>query len=405
MLGGVIVHYAEIAVKGRNRPVFIRRLADNLEAALAGLPVRPVVRMSGRLWIPSTAPLDPAPLHERMQTVFGVASYAPAVRVPMSLEAIKAKALALVEGRSYATFRVSARRAFKNLPLASMDVNREVGAHLVQHRPAKVQLKGADLDLHVEMVPDGAYLYADTFPGLGGLPVGVTGKVAVLLSGGIDSPVAAWRMQRRGCRVVLVHFHSHPFVSRASQDKAMDLAAQLARYQSRVRLHLVPFGELQRDIVTTVPPPLRVVLYRRFMLRLAATLAARERARALVTGESLAQVASQTLANMVAIDEASPMTVLRPVVGFDKNEIINEAKRLGTYAISIVPDQDCCQLFVPKHPETHASLDEVKAAEATLAKDALCASALSRVETRDFQAPWYERAPEPKPRADAPAEV
>ncbi|MBI3179322.1 MAG: tRNA 4-thiouridine(8) synthase ThiI [Deltaproteobacteria bacterium] len=281
-----------------------------------------------------------------------------------------------------------------------MDVNREVGAHLVQNHPAKVQLVGADLDLHVEMVPDGAYLYADTFPGLGGLPVSVTGKVAVLLSGGIDSPVAAWRMQRRGCRVVLIHFHSHPLVSRASQDKAADLAARLARYQGRVRLHLVPFGEVQRDIVTTVPPPLRVVLYRRFMLRLAAALAERERARALVTGESLAQVASQTLANMVVIDEAAPMTVLRPLVGFDKNEIIQEAKRLGTYDISIVPDQDCCQLFVPKHPETHATLDQGQGAEATLAVDPMCASALARVETRDFAAPWTVRASEPAVRAE-----
>jgi thiamine biosynthesis protein ThiI len=216
----------------------------------------------------------------------------------------------------------------------------------------------------IEILPDGAYLSAGKLAGAGGLPVGVTGRGVVLLSGGIDSPVAAYRMMRRGLRVDFVHFHSYPLVSAASREKACDLAAHLTRYEARSTLMLVPFADVQRAIVARAPRPLRVVLYRRFMLRIASALAAQLGAQALVTGESLGQVASQTLENMTVIERAASLPMFRPLVGMDKNEIINEARRLGTFETSILPDQDCCSLFIPAHPETRARLDQVEAAEA-----------------------------------------
>lgn len=401
---GIILHYAEIATKGRNRPAFIKRLAQNTGQAIAGLPLGRVTRLSGRLWIPKRGDaLDLELVAERLGTVYGLSHWSPAARTRLDLDAIKAAALDAVRDLTYETFRVSSRRAFKDLPLGSLEVDREVGAFLVAEKPATVKLKGADVQVYVEMTPGGAYIYTERRGGLLGLPVGITGHVACLLSGGIDSPVAVARMQRRGCRATLIHFHSHPFLSRSSQDKAIDLAAHLARYQRHITLHRVPFGELQREVVTTAPPALRVVLYRRFMLRLAGRIGASAGARALVTGESLAQVASQTLTNMVVIDPASPMPVLRPLIGYDKQEIIEQARLLGTYETSIVPDQDCCTLFVPKNPQTHARLEEVEAAEAQLDVDGLCADALARAERDELLAPWvHERPRRDEPSVEAP---
>jgi thiamine biosynthesis protein ThiI len=210
-----------------------------------------------------------------------------------------------------------------------------------------------------------------------------------MLSGGIDSPVAAARMQQRGCYLNFVHFHSHPFVSRASIEKAEELGEILAQYQYDGVIHMVPFGELQREIVDNTPEGLRVILYRRFMVRIAAEIAKRHKARALVTGEALGQVASQTLTNMITVDEASPIPILRPLVGFDKHEIIEHAQRLKSYEISIIPDQDCCQLFMPKNPETHARLERVLEAEKNLDLEKLIEEALTRIELVEVRAPWW----------------
>jgi tRNA uracil 4-sulfurtransferase len=211
--------------------------------------------------------------------------------------------------------------------------------------------------------------------------------VVCLLSGGIDSPVAAWRMMRRGCRAIFVHFHSYPVLSRASQEKARELAAMLTRYQYSSRLLLVPFADLQQQIILSVPPALRVVLYRRFMMRIAEEVARRHRARALVTGEVVGQVASQTLENMNRINEVVTLPVLRPLVGMDKEEITLEAQRLGTYPVSIIPDQDCCTLFTPRHPATAAGRREVEAAEAGLPAAAMIEQALAGAEVEHFAFP------------------
>ncbi|HJU29099.1 MAG TPA: tRNA uracil 4-sulfurtransferase ThiI, partial [Candidatus Binataceae bacterium] len=236
------------------------------------------------------------------------------------------------------------------------------------------------LTISIEILPHAAYMSAGKIAGAGGLPVGTTGRGLVLLSGGIDSPVAAYRMMRRGMRVNFLHFHSYPLVSAASREKACDLAAHLTRFQGHSTLMLAPFANVQREIVARAPRPLRVVLYRRFMMRIAGVLAKKCGAQALISGESLGQVASQTLENLIVIERAAPLAILRPLVGMDKNEIVAEARRLGTFETSILPDQDCCSLFVPHHPETHARLAEVEAAEAVFDIGRMVADVADRTE-------------------------
>jgi len=307
--------------------------------------------------------------------------------VPLDIEALKREAVSAARGHRAKTFRVATRRADKRFPLNSMEIDRQVGAEVASVLGLKVDLNDPELTITIEILPGSAYIAGGKHPGAGGLPVGISGRATVLLSGGIDSPVAACRMMRRGLHVDFVHFHSHPLVSSASREKAHDLAVHLTRYEARSTLAQVPFADVQREIVARTLRPLRVVLYRRFMLRIASVIAMRNGSAALVTGESLGQVASQTLENMTVIEKAAALPILRPLVGIDKNEIIVEARRLGTFETSILPDQDCCSLFVPAHPETHARLDEVLAAEAQFDLDAMVSVAVARTEIEQLEFP------------------
>ena len=266
-----------------------------------------------------------------------------------------------------------------------------MGARIKGDRGWAVNLSAPELTVHVEVLNDRAFYFFGKQRGVGGLPVGVSGRVACLLSGGIDSPVAAWRMIRRGCRAQLIHFHGYPFQTTASQDKARALAEILTRYQLRSRLYLVPFGEVQRQVVVSVPAPIRVVIYRRLMLRIAERLATWEGAQALVTGDSVGQVASQTLDNLVAVGSAATLPVFRPLVGMDKEEVVADAQRIGTYATSILPDEDCCQLFTPRNPLTRATSDEVDAAEASLPLADLIELAVPAPSSRTSSGRWYNR--------------
>ena len=279
------------------------------------------------------------------------------------------------------------RRGDKRFPMNSMEVDREVGAAIVDAFGYRVDLHDPELTVSIEILADAAFVSAGKIAGPGGLPVGVSGRALTLISGGIDSPVAAYRMMRRGLTLDFVHFHAYPLVSAASLEKACDLVAQLTRYQSRSTLALVPFGMLQREIVARSDRPLRVLMYRRFMMRIASTLAHRFRARALVTGESLGQVASQTLDNLAVIENAARLPVMRPLLGMDKNEIVEQARAISTFETSIQPDQDCCTLFVPEHPETRARLEEVEAMEARFDVDRMVADAVSATEVRRFTFP------------------
>ena len=350
-----IVHYHEVSLKRGNRPLFLRHLARNLERATSDVgPVR-LRQLSGRIMLDLDRNLHPEVVRDRLARVCGVASVALAYRVASTLEAMKDVIAQLLEGRHFASFRISARRAFKTYPLTSVELNRELGAFVVERTGARVDLHHAELEIHIEVLPAETFVYVNRVAGPGGLPVGASGTVVALLSGGIDSPVAAWRLIKRGCRVVFVHFHSVPYLPDISQHKARALVERLTEWQYASQLFIVPFGEIQREIVLSVPGPARVVVYRRMMIRIAEVLALQVGAAALVTGESLGQVASQTLENIARIDEAASMPVFRPLIGTDKLEITAEAQRLGTFEISIEPDADCCTLFTPKHPATRMS--------------------------------------------------
>jgi thiamine biosynthesis protein ThiI len=383
----LLVHYHELGLKGGNRPLFLRHLARNLRQAVSDLGPASLRQVSGRLLLELDTHPDPAAVRDRVRRVCGVASAALAYRVVSTVEAMKAAVAELIAGRRFASFRISARRAFKTYPLTSVELNRQLGAFVLERVATRVDLREPALEIHVEVMPAETFVYVDPEPGPGGLPVGASGVVAALLSGGIDSPVAAWRMMKRGCRVVFVHFHSVPYLPATSQAKARALVERLTEWQYDSTLVLVPFGEIQREVVLTVPPPARVVIYRRLMIRIAEALARKHGALALTTGESLGQVASQTLSNIARIDEAATMPILRPLIGMDKLEITEEARRLGTFETSIEPDADCCTLFVPKHPATRMSEHEVGAIESRLEIPRLVAAGCDGASVEAFAFP------------------
>lgn len=380
-----IAHYHEIALKGRNRPFFIDCLLANIRRVLAGVGLRQAISVHNSVLLELDDDVRWDEARSRLQRVFGLATFSLVERSALDLDAIKAATQRAIDGKSFQTFRVTARRADKRFPLTSEQLNRELGTFVQSVTHAPVSLKQPDLTVYVEILSREALVYAEKVPGPGGLPVGSGGRVAVLLSGGIDSPVAAYRLLRRGCRVTFVHFHSHPFLDASSKQKAQELVELLDDYQGNSRLYLVPFGEVQRQIVLTAPAPYRTVLYRRFMVRFASRIARAEGAGALVTGESLGQVASQTLENMAVVEAASDLPVLRPLVGMDKLEIVRQAEHIGTFPISIQPDQDCCQLFMPRDPVTHATPAAVARAERPLDLDQLAALALSDLEVVDYR--------------------
>lgn len=383
----ILIRYHEVALKKGNRPYFLRGLKRNLALALSDLGVEEVRSLSGRLLVVLRDDADRAEAERRVASVFGVANFSVAERCPRDLEELKRRILAALEGRRFSSFRVQSKRSDKSFPFTSPDINRILGGAIKQKTGWRVDLENAELTVSVEILPDHAYFAFDKLPGAGGLPVGVSGRVVSLISGGIDSPVAAYRMMQRGCRAAFVHFHSVPYLDATSQEKARALVKLLTRHQFLSRLYLVAFGEVQRQIVAAVLRPLRVILYRRMMVRIAEEIARKEKAQALVTGESLAQVASQTLQNLAVIEGAATLPILRPLVGMDKQEIIDQARRIGTFEISTIPDQDCCQLFVPRHPATRASLAEVEEAESRLDIPALLRLAVENAEIEEFRFP------------------
>ncbi len=384
----IVIHYNEIALKGGNRPYFTARLVRNIREATADVGVTFVRVLNGRFEVELAPEADIDVVRDRISRVFGIGNFARAGRTGVDLDVLGAAIITGLEGHApVPSFRIAARRADKRHEMSSVDIERKIGAMVQSATGWKVDLGKPALKIHVEMLRDETLYSFGKELGAGGLPTGVSGRVACLLSGGIDSPVAAWRMMRRGCRVHFIHFHSYPVLSRASQEKAVELARLLTKWQLRSRLYLVPFAGIQQKALMTVDPALRVVVYRRMMLRIAEQIARKARAQALITGEVIGQVASQTLENMTVIDAASTLPVLRPLVGMDKDEIIAQAKALGTYPISIIPDQDCCTLFTPKHPATRASAGRVEEAERRLDGDSLVESALAGTVIEDFRFP------------------
>jgi thiamine biosynthesis protein ThiI len=388
----VVVHYGELALKGRNRPWFLRTLVRSISAALSDLPVIDTRALIGRIVVRLEPEADWIEVRNRLARVPGIGNFAKAERVTPDIAALTDAIGRDVSGMTAASFRVTARRADKRFPLSSPEIERTVGRRVQEVTGWPVDLSRPAVVVRVEILTDDAFYYCRREPGTGGLPVGTGGRVMALLSGGIDSPVAAWRLIRRGCRAHFVHFHSHPVLSRTSQDKARELARLLTRHQLKSRLVLVPFAGIQQRIVVTVQPALRVVVYRRMMMRIAERLAGTMGAHALVTGDSVGQVASQTVGNLAVVGRVVTMPVLRPLVGMDKEEITADAIRIGTYETSIVPDEDCCTLFTPRFPTTRASLDSVEAAERDLDIEGLVEAAVAEAVVEDFRFPMLRSA-------------
>jgi thiamine biosynthesis protein ThiI len=362
----IVIHYNELGLKKGNRDYFENALCANINTALQDCRAERAKRITGRILLPLRPDSDVPEIKSRLGHVFGIAYFGAAWASPQIVENLEANAWALIEGRSFNSFRIDTRRADKTFPHTSVEINQRVGGYVKERCGAKVDLEKADLTCWIEIVEKYALMYVERLRGPGGLPVGTSGKVVVLLSGGIDSPVAAWKMIKRGCTPIFVHFHSFPYTNKESQEKAKQIAKLLSNYSLRAKTYLVPFAEIQRHIMVDTPLDTRVILYRRYMLRLAEQIAQREKARVLVTGDSVGQVASQTIENIDVISRAVRMPILRPLIGDDKLEIVDVARRIGTYDISIQPDQDCCSLFVPKHPETKANITEIEESEARL---------------------------------------
>ena len=384
---GALIHYHEIALKGKNRSFFLRQLEANILLATRDLDCGPLKRLAGRLFLTMHAETSWEVLRQRMSRVFGIANFAPAFMMAPNLELLAQRIEEEVSSRSFRSFRVAARRAFKTFPQTSQEINEIIGARVQRICGARVDLTNPELTIYIEILPAEAFVYFDKLLGPGGLPVGTSGTVACLLSGGIDSPVAAYRMMKRGCRVVFVHFHSQPFADRTSQEKAIELVRLLTRCQFASRLYLVPFGELQQEVVSHVTGRMRIVVYRRLMLRIAEQIAHKEGAQALVTGESLGQVASQTIENIATIEQASTLPILRPLIGMDKDEITQQAQQIGSYEVSVIPDQDCCSMFLPRQVATHTTHREVELAERPLDLPRLVAQAHSAAHSLELSFP------------------
>ena len=374
------VHYAEVGLKGRNRPRFEKTLCENLERALRPLGRAKARRLYGRILVDAPDGAAPEAIAERLGRVFGVAYFSVATTFEPTREAITDRVDAFVRSRSFASFGVRVRRVDKALPFRSNELAGELGARIQSRTGARVDLEHPDLWIDLHLLHGEAILLHERMPGPGGLPVRSSGRALALVSGGIDSPVAAWLLAKRGCELSFVHFHSAPWTSDASQRKVRDALTRLGEWTGPARLFMVPFAELQQTLVREAPAEPRIVLYRRFMVRVAEALAEREGALALVTGDSVGQVSSQTLANLDTINRAATLPVLRPLVGSDKGEIIELAKRIGTYEISIEPDEDCCSFLMPRQPATWTRPGPIEAIERGLDVKALVEATLSRVE-------------------------
>lgn len=380
----LLVRYGEIGLKGGNRHLFEDRLLQNMRQSLGkDIPAR-VYKDYGRIFVELEQEEDARQALAKLQRVFGIVAINPALRVDLALENIQAAAQSLMNEakETVRTFRVTARRPNKRFPLTSQQVNEQVGAHLLRTvEGLKVKLKEPDVVVTVEIRDKFAYVYVKQVDGPGGLPVGVSSKALLLLSGGIDSPVAGWMALKRGIALEAIHFHSPPFTSERAKQKVIDLCHVLADWGETIPLHIIHFTDIQTQLRRHVPDELSMTVMRRFMVRIATKLAASRNIPALLTGESVGQVASQTLESMAAINAVTTTPILRPLVGFDKHEIVSASERIGTYDISIRPYDDCCTLFVPERPATRPSLAETEAAESKLAVDELIEAAIEKTET------------------------
>lgn len=387
MVEHVIARYGEISLKGKNRSDFERVLVRNMQRALELWPQVRLERTSGRIMVT----LNEAPADEviaRLRKVFGIISLSPVEVTDTEISRVIEVAARFVQEQTKdhpQTFKVEARRSNKQYPLNSMEIAAQVGAGILKANPGwSVDVHTPDLTVFVELRSEGAFIYGEKVPAVGGLPVGSGGRVGLLLSGGIDSPVAGWLAMKRGVELEAIHFHSFPFTSERALQKVETLAGILAQWGTRVRLHTVHFTDVQTAIRKHCPENLGITIMRRMMLRIAAEISSQRRLLALVTGESLGQVASQTLESIHVINEVTHLPVLRPLIAEDKVDIIRRSREIGTYETSILPFEDCCTIFVPKSPRTRPTLTEVYDAEKNLPVEELVRGAIERTSLKTF---------------------
>jgi len=359
----ILIRYGELSTKGRNRNAFTGRLRDNIRYTFADLPKLEIITERDRMFIRPKEDDTMAQLIERLPQVFGIQSFSPVASCSLDLDDIKDTALQVVQSlnREGKTFKVTVKRSYKPFPLETNELQQLVGAHVLRAFPEiQVQMKKPDIELRVEIRKDAAYMTAEVIPGAGGLPIGSNGKSLLMLSGGIDSPVAGYQMLKRGVRLDAIHFYSPPYTSELSKEKVMDLAEKLSRFGASVKLHIIPFTEIQEHIQKQIPENVSMTTTRRMMMRIADLVREETDALAIITGESLGQVASQTLESLTAINAVTNTPILRPLIAFDKLDIIKIAQDIDTYEVSIRPYEDCCTIFTPASPKTKPQLDKVE---------------------------------------------
>ena len=383
----IIIKFHEIALKGRNRPMFIRKLMDNLRTATQGTSITRIWKGQMMIGLDFSEDYSWAKVKQRVMNCFGVAKFFHAYSVSPDIEKVKSLIVDYFLNRDFKTFRITSNRADKRFPITSSQLNQELGAFVQEYIHTPVNLKNPDMEIFVDVIPNRILVYSNELRGHGGLPVGVNGKALAMLSGGIDSPVAAWHMMKRGCQVTFIHFHSYPVLDSSSIEKATELIEWLTRSQYSSSVFLVPFADIQKCLLLSTPPPYRIVLYRRFMMRIAQDIAMSAGIKALITGESLGQVSSQTLENILAVDKIANIPVFRPLIGLNKQEIIDKARDIGTYNTSIIPDQDCCTLFIPRNPVIHSNLGIIERLESKLDVDNMTQDAIKRTEVKNFTFP------------------
>jgi|SRR5690625_377510 len=360
----ILIRYGELALKGNNRKTFLIQLQNNIRHKLKKFENVQVKRTQGRMFVVLHGH-DPKPIVNILKDIFGIHSMSVAIKVEKEIEAIKKGALfTLTNHKQAKTFKVSVRRVDKSFPVGSQKMNQVLGAHLLKNTDQfTVDVHDPDVEVNVEIRNEAAYIMSEIIYGSGGLPVGTSGKTLLLLSGGIDSPVAGYLMMKRGVTVEAIHFHSPPFTSDRAKQKVFDIAKQLTRFGQRFNVHLVPFTNLQEAIFKHIPDAYAMTIMRRMMIRIAESVCQQKSILSMTTGESLGQVASQTMESMHAINDVTNYPIIRPLVAMDKHEIVEISKAIETYDISIRPFDDCCTIFNPKQPKTKPKRDRVQAIE------------------------------------------
>jgi len=377
----VICHYSEIALKGGNRSFFERKLVENIKKSINSEFVLDIKKISGRILIILNDGVIKSEIEESLKRVFGISNFLFCIKTKPTIEDISRELTLILEKEKFKTFRITAKRSEKNTPNTSQQINEQVGANIFNHfKDISVNLENPDINCFVEIVSGSAYISIKKIQGLNGLPVGTGGKVVLMLSGGIDSPVAGFMAMSRGLNVILVHFHTYPETSQNSIEKVKEISKILSKYQPRTKLYLVPFAKIQKQIFLSINPKLRVIFYRRLMFKIAQEIAKKEKALGIVTGESIGQVASQTLENINATQNGIAMPIIRPLICYHKDDIIEKARQIKTFDISILPHDDCCSRFLPKHPEIRAKIEDVLAEEKKLNIDLMIKEALNEIE-------------------------